>query len=66
MDNEALGYLLALKKVNEALLTGLKAAVFVLEKEEHLPKERRKSMINQLKGLIEQGEKAFESVPSQH
>jgi ribosome recycling factor len=35
-----------------------------MEKWDELTPERRQNMINQLKGLIEQGEKAFEDVPT--
>ena len=41
MDDEALRLLLALKKINEALLEGLKTAAFVLENEKDLSDERR-------------------------
>jgi len=45
MDNETVKHLWALQKVNEALIEGLKAAIYVLEKEEGLTKERQKSML---------------------
>ena len=41
MDDETVKHLLALRKVNEALIEGLKVAIFVLEKEEELSKERK-------------------------
>ena len=63
MGDEALRLLLALKSVNEALLEGLKTAVFVLENETDLSDERRESIIGKLNGLIDQGEKVFGSVP---
>ena len=62
MDGEALRLLLALRSVNEALLEGLKTAVFVLENDRDLSNERRESMVGKLKKLIEQGEKAFGAV----
>ena len=65
MEPGAFQVLVALRNVNQALLEGLKACVFILEKEEELTPERRKTLINSLKGMIEQGEMAFESVPSQ-
>ena len=66
MDDEAIQLLMAMKKVNEALLEGLKLSVFVLEKVDELSSERRKTMIAQLKNLIEQGEKAFKNIPIVH
>jgi len=63
MDDEALRLLLALKSLNEALLEGLKTAVFVLENERDLSDERRESMMGKLNGLIEQGERAFGAIP---
>ena len=65
LENDAVAYLMALKRVNEALLEGLKACVFVLENEKQMAKERRLSMIESLKGLIAQAEKAYENVPTQ-
>ena len=41
MDDETAKHLWALRKMNEALLDGLKAAIFVLEKEEELRKKDR-------------------------
>jgi hypothetical protein len=66
MEPEAFQVLVALRSVNQALLEGIKACVYILEKEEELTPERRKSLINSLKGMIEQGEKAFESIPTEH
>ena len=60
MDDETVKHLWALRKVNEALIEGLKTAIFVLEKEEELSKERRKSMVESLKGLIVQSEEIYE------
>ena len=56
MDDKTAEHLWALRKVNEALIEGLKTAIFVLEKEEELSRERRKSMIESLKSLIAQSE----------
>ena len=36
MDNETVKHLWALRKVNDALIEGLKTAIFVLEKEDDL------------------------------
>lgn len=65
-ENDAFQALMALRNVNEALLQGLKACLYVLENEENLSPERRKCLIASIKGLIEQGEKVFESVPAEH
>jgi len=66
MDDETVKHLWALQKVNEALIEGLKVAIFVLEKEEELSKERKKSMIRSLKGLIAQGEEIYGETPTNH
>ena len=59
MDNGTVKHLWALREVNKALIEGLKVAIFVLEKEEKLSKERRKSMVESLKGLIAQSEEIY-------
>jgi len=41
MDDETVKHLWALRKVNEAIIEGLKTVVFVLEKEEELSKEKK-------------------------
>jgi len=66
MDNETVNHLWALQKVNEALIEGLKLAIFVLEKEEELTPERRKSMIESLNGLIAQGEEIYGKEETRH
>jgi len=66
MDDETVKHLLALRKVNEALIESLKVAIFVLEKEEELSNERRKSMVESLKGLIVQSEEIYEEAPTKH
>jgi len=66
MDNETLNHLLALRAVNKALIEGLKLAVFVLEREEELTPERRKSMIDSLKGLVSQSEEIYGEAPTKH
>jgi len=66
MDDETLKHLLALRKVNDALIEGLKTAIFVLEKEEELSKQRRKSFIESLKGLIAQSEEIYGEAPTKH
>jgi len=66
MDKKTAKYLWALRKVNEALIEGLKTAIFVLEKEEKLTPKRRKSMIESLKGLVAQSEEIYGKAPTKH
>ena len=66
MDNETVRQLWALRKMNGALLDGLKAAIFVLEKEEQLTKKRRKSVIKSLKYLIAESEEIYGEAPAEH
>jgi len=66
MDNETAKHPWALRKVNEALIEGLKTAIFVLEKEEELSKQRKKSLIESLKGLIAQSEEIYGEAPTEH
>ena len=67
MDDKTAKYLWALKKVNEALIEALKMAIFVLEKEKELTPERRKSMIESLKGLVAQSEEIYSGeAPTEH
>jgi hypothetical protein len=56
MDNETARHLWALRKVNGVLIQGLRTAISVREKEEELTRERRKSMIESVKGLVAQSE----------
>jgi|GEM_PF-2089698 len=41
MDDETAKHLWALRKVNDALIEGLKMAIFVLEKEKELSKKKK-------------------------
>ena len=66
MDDETVSHLWALKRVNEALIEGLKLAIFVLEREEKLTPERRKSMIESLNALIAQGEEIYGKEETRH
>jgi hypothetical protein len=66
MDDETVRHLWALRKVNEALIEGMKVAIFVLESEKELTPERRKSMIESLKGLIAQSEEIYREAPTEH
>jgi hypothetical protein len=66
MDTETLKHLLALREVNKALMDGLKAAVYRLEKAEEISDERRKSMVKSLNGLIAENEAAYGEGPTRH
>lgn len=66
MDNETVKHLWALREVNKALIERLKVAIFVLEKEGELSKERRKSMIESLTRLIAQSEEVYGDAPTKH
>lgn len=59
MDDEAVQILWALREVNKSLITGLKTAVFVMEKWDELSPDRRKSMIESMKGLVNQSNEAY-------
>jgi len=66
MDNDMFRYLVALKRGNEALLDGLKTSLFVMDNWDEFTPERRSSLRDGLKGLIKQGEEAFDDVPTTH
>jgi hypothetical protein len=59
MNDETLKHLLALRKVNEALIEGLKTAIFVLRNKDNLSEERRKSLAESLERLIAQSEEIY-------
>ena len=60
MDNETVKHLMALKQTNEALLDGLKTALYLLDNEDKFTSERRESLIAQLKELALVGEAVFD------
>ena len=66
MDNETVKHLWALRKVNEALLEGLKTAIFVLKNKDDLSEKRRKSLIESLERLIAQSEEIYGEAPTKH
>ena len=66
MENDALELIIALKSINQFLIIGLITAVSVLENVDEYPLERRQGLIDQIKGLIDKGKKAFENVPNIH
>ena len=59
MYTETIKHLWALRKLNKALIEGLKLAIFLLEKEEELTEARKRSMIETLESLITQSEEAY-------
>lgn len=59
MENEILKHLWALRKMNKALMEGLKLAIFTLEKEKGLAEERKDSIVTSLKDLIAQSEEVY-------
>ena len=66
MDEEALGYLWALRKVNDAILVGLEAAVHTMENWDELSSEARESTIKSVKGLIAQSTAVYGDLPTEH
>ena len=66
MDTETLKHLLALREVNKALIDGLKAAVYFLDKVEEISEEQRNSMIKSLNGLIAESEAVYSEAPTKH
>lgn len=69
MENETVKHLWALQQVNKALITGLKTAIFAMEKWDDLEPERRKSMIESLQGLVTQSNAIYGSYgtrPAKH
>lgn len=67
MDNETVNYL---RVMNEALIKGLKTAIFAFEKVDEFSPEKRQSIIDSLKELVSQSEKIFrqehEPEPTKH
>ena len=59
-------YLMALQNINSTLTTGLQTAIAVLENFEKLSDEQRKSLINQLKDLVESSHNVYRSGPTKH
>lgn len=60
MDDEAIvKHLWALRKVNDALITGLKTTLLTMESWDGLAPERRQSTIESVKKLISESEKVY-------
>ena len=66
MDEETLEYLWALKNANDALVEGLKLAVFTIEKINDIPPDRVQHFIKSMKELISQSEKIYSDIPTKH
>ena len=59
-------YLKALQNINSALTAGLQTAIAVLENYEKLSEEQHKSLIDQLKQLVESSHNVYRSGPTKH
>jgi hypothetical protein len=59
-------YIKVLRDINAALTTGLQSAIAILENYERLPEEQRKSMIIQLKRLVEASHNVYRPEPTKH
>jgi hypothetical protein len=59
-------YLKALRDINLALTTGLQSAIAIIENYEKLSEEQRKSMIIQLKDLVESSRNVYRPEPTKH
>jgi hypothetical protein len=59
-------YLKALRDINLALTTGLESAIAVIENYEKLPEEQRKSLIIQLKQLVEASQNVYRDESTKH
>jgi hypothetical protein len=67
MDDETVKHLWALRKVNEALIEGLKTAIFVLKNKKDLSEKRRNSLIESLERLVTQSEVIYSGeAPTEH
>ena len=59
-------YLKALRDINLALTTGLQSAIALLENYEKLPEEQRKSLIIQLKQLVDASHNVYRDESTKH
>jgi len=66
MAVSAAQYLQALQDINVALTTGLQTTIAVLENFERLTEDQRRSLINQLKELVESRHKVYRDEPTKH
>jgi hypothetical protein len=58
-------YLKALRDINAALTTGLQSAIAIIENYEKLTEEQRKSVIIQMKQLVETSHNAYGPEPTE-
>jgi len=66
MAVSAAKYLQALQDINLSLTTGLQTAIAVMENFERLTEEQRRSLINQLKELVESSQYVYRDEPTKH
>ena len=59
-------YIKVLRDINAALTTGLQSAIAVIENYEKLPEEQRKSLITQLKQLVDSSRNVYRDEPTKH
>jgi len=63
MDDQTIKHLWALRKVNLALISGLKGVLLLMEQWDDLSSEKRLSMIESLKAMVQASEKVYGSAP---
>ena len=66
MDEEVAEYLLGLRQINKALITGLETAILVMSKWNDFEPERRQAIIDNLNSLIEESNKAYGIESTKH
>ena len=66
MEVSAARYLKALQEINSALTKGLQTAIAVLENFEKLTEEQRRSLIEQMKELVESSHNVYRDEPTKH
>ena len=64
MENETATYIMAMQKVNEALLLGLETSVNTMKSWDDYSTERREIIIRSIEELIEQSRKMLEMKPT--
>jgi hypothetical protein len=62
--NEAIENLVVLREINIALVEAVRGAILLLEKKEDLSEEKRVSVIDSLKRLMERSEQVYENAPA--
>lgn len=64
MENETATYIMAMQKINEALLLGLETSVNTMKSWDDYSTERREIIIRSIEELIEQSRKMLEMKPT--